>query len=120
MKTARYFIRRLPFFLLLLKGLWVALLSAGFSIAPYWYLSEIQGHSLAFVAVLAYYAYVGRHCAYLWACIFALFSLNALNIAYYFFNFSYFYSYAGAIITGGLTFSFIYAIRRLRRDNKKP
>lgn len=116
-KVARYVIRRLPFFLLALKGVWVALLLCGFSIAPYWYVSELQATSVASNAVLAFYAYKDRHCLYLWACIFALLGLNALNIVYYFFNYDYLYFYSGLIISAGLTFALLHAIRKTRKPS---
>lgn len=114
LRTAQYVIKRLPFFLLALKGVWIGLYFLGFSIAPYWFISELQAHSVAFCAVLAYYAYKDRHCLYLWACIFALLGLNVLNIAYYIFNYEYVYFYSSAIIGAGLSFALIHAATKLR------
>jgi len=67
--------------------------------------------------VLAYYAYIGRHCAYLWVCIFALLGLNALNIAYYFVSFEYLTYYSAVLVASGLLFTLIHAIRKNRKTN---
>lgn len=113
--VARYAIRRLPFILLALKGVWVALFLKGFSIAPFWYISEIQATSLASNAVLAYYAYKDRHRLYLKICVLALSGLNVLNIIYYFFNYDYLYTYSGVLIAAGLSFALFHAIRKTRK-----
>lgn len=113
-RLARYVIRRLPFLMLALKGVWLALAAFGVYVGDFWVISEIQAHSVFFCLVLAYYAYVGRHCLYLWVCIFALLGLNILNIIYYFFNYNYLTYYSAALIIAGLTFSAVYAIRKVR------
>jgi hypothetical protein len=63
------------------------------------------------------YAYIGRHCAYLWVCIFALLGLNALNIAYYFVSFEYLTYYSAVLVASGLLFTLIHAIRKNRKTN---
>jgi hypothetical protein len=115
-RAAQYFIRRLPFFLLLVKGVLLGLFLNGVDTGALWYVSELQGHSLAFVAVLAYYAYIGRHCFYLWVCIVGLAALNTMNIIYYFVAFNYYELYAAAVILTALLITLIYAIRRTRRS----
>lgn len=115
MKKIRLHVRRLPFYLLALKAVWIGSAWLGVYVGEYWYISELQAHSVAFCAVLAYNAYIGRACLYLWVCIFSLFGLNVLNILYYFFNFPYLEFYALALTGAGLTFSFIHAVRKIRR-----
>jgi len=117
MKRAQYVIKRLPFLLLVLKACWLTASAFGVYVYEYWFVSELQAHSIAFCAVLAYYAYIGRHCAYLWVCIFALLGLNALNIAYYFVSFEYLTYYSAVLVASGLLFTLIHAIRKNRKTN---
>lgn len=115
-RKARYVVQRLPFFLLMLKAVWVVLEPFGFKIGKYWFASEIQAHSLFFCFVLGYYAYIGRHCLYLKVCTAGLASLNLLNIAYYFRIIDKYYltGFTALIFITCLIFALIHAVRKLR------
>lgn len=115
LRAARYLVRRLPFLLLACKAAWALLAARGFDVSAYWFVSELQAHSLLFCAVLAFYAYIGRHCLYLWVCIFGLATLNVLNILYYF-NIlveSYLNAYTWAVFATCLTFALLHAVRKI-------
>jgi hypothetical protein len=114
-RGARYVVRRLPFYLLALKALWLVLAALGVYVSDYWFISELQGHSVALCLLLAYYAYVNRSCLYIWVCIFSLFGLNVLNMLYFFFSFPYLNYYAGTITVAGLLFTLIDVSNRHRR-----
>lgn len=114
-RIAAALIRRLPFYLLALKGVWLTLYFFGIHVGDYWFISELQAHSVAFCFVLAFYAYVNRSCLYLWACILSLLGLNVLNIMYYFVNYPYVNYYSAVIIAAGLSFAFIHAATKPKR-----
>jgi hypothetical protein len=114
LRATRYVLRRLPCYLLVLKGLWLVLAAFDFYVSDYWFISELQGHSAAFCAVLLYNAYVGRACLYLWVCTLSLLGLNVLNILYYFVNYPYLNHYSAVLVLAGLLTSLIYAIRKTR------
>lgn len=120
MRAIRFLVRHAAIILLAFKAVWIGLTLYGVYVADYWYISELQAHSVIFCAVLAYNAYIGRACLYVWVSIFTLLGLNALNIVYYFFNFSYLLYYSGALVAAGLTFALIDAIRETRNNNARP
>lgn len=133
MSKYKHLIKDIPFFMLLLNGISILILSFADPIdysAPvhirnaqyvqhmndydfiYSFLSEISGFSIPVIAFMAFYAYVHRYCPYSWVCIIGLGLLNVLNLAHYFCNFDYIQWYAGLIILPCVIFYYIYAIRK--------
>ncbi len=100
-------IKDLPFLLLAIDLIWWILSLFGIDILTYWWIGDIASHSLAFVAFMAFYAYVHRYCLYSWVCIGGLGIVNLLNIANYFLDLQYIQIYVGIILITSLTFAVI-------------
>lgn len=118
LRTYKAGIKDLPFVLLTIDLIWWVLSLFGIYILEYWWIGEIFSHSVAFVAFMAFYAYIHKYCLYSWVCIGGLGVLNVCNLLHYFFNFQYITVYAGLIILPCICFAFIYKIKH--KTKKHP
>lgn len=106
-KTYKAGIKDLPFLLLITDFIWWILSLFEINILQYWWIGELLSHSLAFVAFMAFYAYVHKYCLYSWSCIAGIGLINILNLTHYFFNFGYIQLYAGLVLLTTISFAII-------------
>jgi hypothetical protein len=100
-------VKDIPFILLAVDLIWWILGFFKINILDYWWIGEIFSHSLAFVAFMAFYAYLHRFCLYSWVCIIGLGLINILNLFHYFVNLNYIEVYSAIILITSLTFALI-------------
>jgi hypothetical protein len=107
LKNLRSLIKDLPFVMMIANLIgWLFSFTPWFDSYSY-FSSQLFGTSLFAVLFMAFHAYLHRYCLYSWIAIIGLGLLNIVNLAYYFFDFSYKSVYIGIILLSSLVMFFV-------------